>query len=190
VFWFWFVLHLLMTAADAACWVAAMRLTKRGLWRVLITIFLAAQLAGMLLGLSGFDWPLYVPKAVFVFFVTWHYLALAFVLALLSGLAIARPVKWLIQAVRRATGVEPTGAAASAGPDSVSRREFFGTCAVLAPPLFNVGVTGFALAQLNEFRVRRLTLPLPALPRVLDGLTIAHISDVHVGRLTSGRVLS
>jgi len=43
--------------------------------------------------------------------------------------------------------------------------------------------------KLNQFRVRRLTLTLPALPASLDGMTIAHVSDTHVGRLTRGPIL-
>jgi predicted MPP superfamily phosphohydrolase len=42
---------------------------------------------------------------------------------------------------------------------------------------------------LEQFRVRRFTLRLPALPRALDGLTIAQVSDMHVGPWTNGRVL-
>ena len=64
-----------------------------------------------------------------------------------------------------------------------------GAAAALAPPLFTIGLTGVALAQLNHFRVRRFTLSIPALPRALDGITIAHVSDIHVGRMTCGRVL-
>ena len=46
-----------------------------------------------------------------------------------------------------------------------------------------------AEAQLSHFRVRRFTLSLPTLPRALDGITIAHVTDIHVGGLTSSRVL-
>ena len=64
-----------------------------------------------------------------------------------------------------------------------------GAAAALAPSLFAVGLTEVALAQLANFRVRRFTLSIPSLPRALDGITIAHVSDIHVGRLTCGRVL-
>jgi hypothetical protein len=37
--------------------------------------------------------------------------------------------------------------------------------------------------------VRRFVLPIASLPSDLDGLTITQISDMHVGRFTSGRVL-
>ncbi len=74
-------------------------------------------------------------------------------------------------------------------PNSLTRREFLGACAALAPPLFTIGSTSVALAQLNNLRVRRFTLSIPTLPRALDGMTIAHVSDIHVGRVTSSRVL-
>src|SRR5208283_2661257 len=73
--------------------------------------------------------------------------------------------------------------------NSLTRREFIGAAAALAPPLFTMGLTGVALAQLSDFRVRRFTLSLPALPRALDGMTIAHVSDIHVSRLICGRML-
>jgi predicted MPP superfamily phosphohydrolase len=55
--------------------------------------------------------------------------------------------------------------------------------------LFTAGLTGVALSQLSSFRVRRFTLPIPTLPRALDGITLAHISDIHIGRYTRGRIL-
>jgi predicted MPP superfamily phosphohydrolase len=76
-----------------------------------------------------------------------------------------------------------------ASANSQTRREFIGACAALAPPLFTVGLTGVALAQLSNFRVRRFTLSIPALPRVLDGITIAHVTDIHAGGLTCSRAL-
>src|SRR5205823_11729855 len=72
---------------------------------------------------------------------------------------------------------------------SWTRREFLGFAAAVAPPLFTLSLTGIALNQLNRFRVRRFILSVAALPRALDGLTIAQVSDMHVGRFTSGRVL-
>jgi predicted MPP superfamily phosphohydrolase len=46
-----------------------------------------------------------------------------------------------------------------------------------------------AMRQLDRFRVRRFILPIAGLPSDLHGLTIAQVSDMHVGRFTSGRVL-
>jgi predicted MPP superfamily phosphohydrolase len=51
------------------------------------------------------------------------------------------------------------------------------------------GAAGLSEAQLQEFRVRRIEAPIANLPPALDGLTIAQVSDVHVGRFTRGSVL-
>src|SRR5207302_638913 len=61
--------------------------------------------------------------------------------------------------------------------------------AAAAPPLFTLSLATIAMRQLNQFRVRRFVLPIRELPRDLDGMTIAQVSDMHVGRFTSGRVL-
>jgi uncharacterized protein len=55
--------------------------------------------------------------------------------------------------------------------------------------LFALGASGVALAQLRNLRVRRFTLTIPTLPRALDGVTVAHVTDIHVGMLTCGRVM-
>ena len=49
--------------------------------------------------------------------------------------------------------------------------------------------TGVALWQLGRFRVQRAELHFADLPTGLDGLKIAHLSDLHVGLLTNGPVL-
>lgn len=73
---------------------------------------------------------------------------------------------------------------------ALSRRQFLTTAAaVAAPPLITGTGVARALTQLDDFRIRRMEVPLAALPRELDGLTIAHITDVHVGRYTHGPVL-
>src|SRR5688572_14866524 len=72
---------------------------------------------------------------------------------------------------------------------SVSRRSFLRTAAVMTPPLVTTIATAASMPQLEHFRIRRLTLDLPSLPASLDGMTIAHVSDVHVGRFTHGPIL-
>ena len=190
VFWFHVLINLLGVMSDAAWWVAAMRLTKRRLWRLLVSIFLAGQMAALLSLMYGLDWSRHAPKAVLVAVVTWHYLIVAIGLGVLLPLGIVRVCAWMVRGLARLTGVWRNRAvAAPANANSVTRREFIGACAALAPPLCSFGLTGLALAQLNQLRVRRFTLSIPALPRVLDGITIAHVSDIHVGGLTSGRML-
>jgi predicted MPP superfamily phosphohydrolase len=188
--WFWFVVGLLMVVSDVAWWVVAMRLANRRLWRVMMSVFMGAQLAAHLSAMTGVDWPRHVPKAVLVSVMVWHYGALGLAFAVLLALGIAGVWAWMIGRLARGRGV-PRNAplATAASVNSPSRREFIGAVAALAPPLFTVGLTGVALAQLNSFRVRRFTLSIPTLPRALDGITIAHVTDMHVGGLTSGRAL-
>jgi hypothetical protein len=71
----------------------------------------------------------------------------------------------------------------------ITRRDFIGAAAAFTPPLLSIGAAAIGEAQLDGFRIRRLEVPLAALPPALDGMTIAHVSDFHVGRFTRGRVL-
>ncbi len=184
--WFWWITGSLMLLTDSIWWVLAMRLAKRGLWRVLISVFMAGQLALQLSMMSGLVSPRDFPKPVVVAVVVWHFFALFLGLPILLAVGIVRAGKRMIQ-VGGLSRSHPVAAPASTNP--MTRRQFIGAAAALAPPLFTLGLTGVALEQLNSFRVRRFTLSIPTLPRVLDGITIAHVSDIHVGRYTRGRVL-
>ena len=163
----------LMLALDVAWWVAGMRLTKKRLARVLFSVFMAAQIAGLLSFIGGrwlhAGWLREMPKAVFAGVIIWHFF----------GLAVFLPLG-IVRVLRvDGSGHGPVGrscganlpAATPASGHALTRREFIGAGVALAPPLFTVGLTGVALAQLNHFRVRRFTLSIPALPRALDGIT-------------------
>jgi uncharacterized protein len=187
---FFLVIIALMIVLDVVWWVTAMRLTRRRLWRVLVNIFMIEEMAGLLSFIGGrwwhVDWLRQTPKSVLSAVIIWHF----FGLLILLPIGILSASAWTVRGLRRMAGVRPNRFVAA--PDSASsltRREFFGASAALAPPLFTIGLTGVALAQLSHFRVRRFTLSIPSLPRALDGTTIAHVSDIHVGRLTTGRVL-
>jgi len=174
-----------MILVDVGWWVAAMHLTRRKPWRVLVTAFLAGQLIVHLSAVGGLDWPYHSPKSVLVLVMIWHYFAVGVLLPLGAVCACA----WLIRrfASRR---LKPQSPAPPPEPGNTqTRREFIGSATALAPALFSIGTAGVGFAQLNTLRVRSLTLPLPSLPRALDGMTIVHISDIHVGMLSSDRVL-
>jgi uncharacterized protein len=67
------------------------------------------------------------------------------------------------------------------GPQNVQRRDFFRYAArfAAAVPLV-AAVYGFA-AERFDYRVRRVEIPVANLPPALDGLTIAQLSDIHIG---------
>jgi len=72
----------------------------------------------------------------------------------------------------------------------MTRRQMLTAAAVVAaPPLLTAGITGAAMNELRHFRIRPMTVRLPMLPYALDGLTIAHVTDIHVGRFTSAALL-
>jgi len=83
----------------------------------------------------------------------------------------------------RSAPILPTGAGGT------SRRQFLGLAAAALPPIFTFGLAGIGESEMDHFRVRRFTLAISDLPRDLDGMSIAQISDIHVGPFTSDRLL-
>jgi uncharacterized protein len=182
------ILIFAMLAADAAWWLWADRaLRRRSWWRLLLSAFMAMQAAcvvwivlGRLVSERMDEWlPRSVVAAVFI----WHFIGLpvAVVIACGDGMAQLIDVAW-----RRLRDMAVKPDASGAG---LSRRELITAALVAAPPVATVLATGASLSQLSGFRVRQIDVPIANLPITLDGLRIAHVSDIHVGRFTGGRVL-
>lgn len=76
------------------------------------------------------------------------------------------------------------------GAGGCTRREVLGAAVAVAPMVLTLGATAAAIPQKRRFRVRDLTVDVPGLPRALDGMRIAHVSDSHVGKFTHGPVLT
>ena len=51
-------------------------------------------------------------------------------------------------------------------------------------------MTGYGLTFLDDLRVTHRDLAIPNLPESLEGLRIAHVSDVHVGKFTRSKQLA
>lgn len=119
--------------------------------------------------------PLPVHAAAFL----WHLLILP--LWLLSVLItwISRQPARIVTKSRSKNVSSPT--VESARP---SRRETLGAAAVAIPPLLMGGATAAAVGPLGSVRIKRFDLAIPELPPALDGITIAHVSDLHVGKFT------
>jgi uncharacterized protein len=179
-----------MFALDGICWALLARLANRTSWRPVITLFMGAQVVGLawlIFGrLSHSGWDRLLPKFAVAALFIWHCLGLPLVL----GLAI---VFLPILLVKAAVGfLKPHQSGETVPPANRAawtRRQFLGFAAAAAPPFFTLSLTTIAMRQLNQFRVRRFVLPIRELPRDLNGMTIAQVSDMHVGRFTSGRVL-
>jgi len=180
-----------MLVLDAICWWLLARLTHLQLGRILLGIFMAAQMITLicLIGSRIFQtgWDRWLPKfAVSALFI-WHFIGLGLFAVVGLGSVPILVVQKIVKANRR--GWQRPAPTVAEDGHVWSRREFLGFAAALTPPLLTFSLAGFALSQLNRFRVRRFVLPVPNLPVDLDGLTIAQVSDMHVGRFTSGQVL-
>lgn len=179
-----------MFALDAIWWWVSARLANRKAWRRVIIAFMSAQMIGLAwlvfgrLLVAGWDhWlPKFAVSAIFI----WHFLGLA-TLVLLGLLLI--PASFLKTIAHWSRRRRQAGTASSDDRTGWSRREFIGFAAAMAPLFFTLSLSSIALAQLSHFRTRKFVLLIRDLPPELDGTTIAHVSDMHVGRFTSGRVL-
>lgn len=158
-------------------------------WRLALGIFMAAQALGLGLVLVdrrfdlALDGVLNGPWLTIIYL--WHCLLLFPMLLLWVPYALARG---LVTGVRRLLA-NRDAAPADPGPHPLTRRDFARLLATALPALTTVGAAAIALWQIERFRIRRLTVELPDLPAALDGLTIAHVTDFHVGQFTRGAVL-
>ena len=176
-----------MVSLDIIWWIVFARLTNHGVARVIVSIFMLAMMLGLIAiivaRMSRGDWDRLIPKfAVSAIFI-WHFIGLG-LLAIIGVLLIPISLGQKILSHRAPAKVETT--TESSG---WTRRDFFRFTGAMLPPIFTFGLTGIAMAQLNNVRVRRFVLPIADLPKELDGVTIAQVSDMHVGRFTKGEVL-
>lgn len=199
--WFIVVILSLFLLGDAlwASW-AAYRLTRpgvrgtRAMWLGLsvVAVFLAvvvgSLLASIYLRLSDAD--MRVPKLLQMSVFLWHLLVLPLTLVVLSLTGAAAVLTRLRRRRETPTSFEDDArdrADAAAGRE-LSRRRVLAMATAAVPPAAVVLATGVSLPRLDNFRVRELTVPVPGLPGDLDGLTIAHLSDTHLGEFTPGRI--
>src|ERR1041384_2247112 len=174
-----------MVSLDVLWWIVFARLTNHGVARWIISIFMIAMMFGLIAiiaaRMSRTGWDRLIPKfAVSAIFI-WHFIGLG-LLAIIGVLLIPILVGQKIVSHRAPAKVEQSA-------QVWNRREFLRFAGAMLPPIFTLGLTGIALAQLNSVRVRRFVLPIVDLPKGLDGMTIAQVSDMHVGRFTKGEVL-
>jgi predicted MPP superfamily phosphohydrolase len=59
-----------------------------------------------------------------------------------------------------------------------------------APVVMQIAGASVGMSQLDHFRVREIVVRLPQLPVDFEGFVIAHVTDTHVGRFTSGATLT
>ncbi len=184
--------------ADVLWWWRADVLARRSgrPWlRAGVAAFMAVQL-GLILWIFVSRWvgaafpspPALVMTAVYA----WHLLVLPVLVVTVLPWNLGRGVWQGAVGVRAWMRRRRTGTAeerVAEDPRRLSRRDFLATAAVAAPPLATLAITGYSRGHLQDLRVRRIEVPVAGLAPELDGLRIAHVSDLHVGTFTDGALL-
>ncbi|MEV1145391.1 metallophosphoesterase [Micromonospora sp. NPDC049799] len=162
-----------------------------GITALVLALLVPATMAGTQAGLYWLAWPGYLWLAV-----------MFYLLVLLVALEIPMLVTRLVVR-RRLIAAEPTTAApepalvGAAGPadppatDAVSpadhdpdRRLLLARGAAIFAGLTATGLTGYGIRNaLGPPELDRVRIPLAKLPRSMDGLRIATVSDIHLGPL-------
>ncbi|HSV15473.1 MAG TPA: metallophosphoesterase [Tepidisphaeraceae bacterium] len=178
------VVYLILLAVglgDVAWWRWADRrstvLPRRVVWRTLIALFIGSQLVYLAYFVAApksarrvHPW---LPMPFIAMVYVWHLLVLPASLIGVGASKVVSGTKRLLTQIAHGSAVGPV----------VSRRQaILGGAAVAAPPLLTLAGVARAVPQLDHFRIRPMDLRVPGLPPNLDGLRIAHVSDIHVGR--------
>lgn len=187
-----FILGLIgiIVALDVLWGIAAARLSRHVAVRLPAVLFGAAQIGGLVWLLtqrfSHSESTAVLSKFAMATVFIWHMIILPLLLVITIALVPVFVVATARRIVRRGrvlnSAFPQTGGA-------LTRRQFVGLAVAAVPPLLNISLASIAMRQLDRFRVRRFVVPIATLPADLHGLTILQVSDMHVGRFTSGRVL-
>jgi predicted MPP superfamily phosphohydrolase len=181
------------------------RLRRASTWRTLLGAMVGGQFI-LLVACVLFPAPLRSLgsafwKPVSAWLYMWHMLVLpATLLCLFFGYLVlwlggfltklVGPKSTKTDAITR-NSAETSGLASGTGPVIVypTRRQILASAAAFMPQAALGCAMLKSASQAGKFRVRRLEVKLPQLPPGLNGMTIAHVSDTHVGRFVGPREL-
>ena len=172
-----------MFAFDSWWWFYAHRAAQRhGLgrgWKIALAVTMSIALAGLALLLIARILQMQamvMPERLVVLVYIWHLLILP--LIALPSLAAYLGAK-LVRLVR-SQPIEPARMKTDGALDP-SRRAFLAQALVVVPPVATLALAGKSAWEQDHFRINRIQVPLAALPAELEGMTIAFVSDPHVG---------
>lgn len=144
-------------------------------WRIAWRFFFGLLILGIILLMAARLLQLKVrvmPEFCVIAIFLWHFILLPIVLA------IAVPWSAGAAAIRRYTRRPPV---------DTGRREFLTRIAVISPPLALAALTGQSIYTEDDLILTRRDLPIANLPPALEGMTIAHVTDPHLGSFITDR---
>lgn len=185
-----FILTLLLifVISDALWWWFAHRRfrsdTPQHRWRRLFIAFTGSLAILSLLWIvlsrvSGVPLDNYTPRILIIFTLVWHLLALPVAWVMMTLHGTTRLTLLLFAKNRKTPDATPDGLL-----PAPSRREFLAHVGAFAPVLIAGTGSAYSAATLSSLRIRWIDVPIANLPSSLDGLSIAHVSDTHLGRFT------
>jgi len=120
-----------------------------------------------------------LPAPLMMWALVWH-----LTLGAASVGILAAPATELLGRLTGLRAARRNGATGPADEGPVStRRAFLRQAGALAPLAIAAGGTGIGLVESGRFVVRRHAIRVCGLPDRLRGLTITHLTDLHIGRL-------
>lgn len=160
---------------------------RRLYWWIHLAYYAALLGAGGL-ALAGTRLPSRVFFYLMTLFVLLYVPKLVAALVLLAE-DVVRLGRWLWRKVRRPAAAvsapPPETPVGNPSPAGITRAEFISLAGLTLAGLPFASIVYGIVRQKYDYTVREVTVPLPHLPPDLDGLTIAQISDIHVGSFDS-----
>jgi predicted MPP superfamily phosphohydrolase len=183
---FYCLICLVMLCADVLWWRSADRrlrpLRESRLWRGLLGVWMGSMIVYLILLCALPAWvrradsP--VPTAFHAAVFLWH----LFVLPVLILIEFSINSPRMLQRVR---GHQPVAVPMPSTGIQPTRRQLLGGAAMAMSMLATGALVSRAMRQIKSPpRVRRMEIALPRLPSHMDGMTIAHVTDTHVGKFT------
>ncbi len=86
---------------------------------------------------------------------------------------LQRGIRWIVENFKKEDKAIPG--------ESISRSEFLSKTALIAAAIPLGTMTYGILSGAHDYRIKRVSLRLPNLPKSFDGMQIGHISDIHSG---------
>ncbi|HEV7302269.1 MAG TPA: metallophosphoesterase [Tepidisphaeraceae bacterium] len=169
---------------------AWLRKTHRAVgWRLAVGLYALSQ-AGLFVFMiyaRMVDLGSAMPQPLLIAVYVWHLVILPVVMLALIGRGLFKGVAGVVRAIagKKTTAEPETLSSDPVLANGPTRRQILAaTLVAAAPPVAELAAVTTAVTTLGSFRINKMDIAFRNLPSQLDGVTIAHLSDTHIGRFT------